>query len=91
MIHLRVGDIVTHNAQRSPDAAALIEDDRVISWRELDLGTNRLANGLASLGLVAWIVMAPPCCAARARMLATPTPGTPHCAALGDDLPFFGP
>jgi acyl-CoA synthetase (AMP-forming)/AMP-acid ligase II len=51
MIHLRVGDIVAHNARRSPDAAALIEGDRIVSWRELDLKTNRLANGLASLGL----------------------------------------
>ncbi|MFM0201509.1 AMP-binding protein [Paraburkholderia fungorum] len=51
MIHLRVGDIVTHNAGHSPDAAALIEDDRVVSWRDLDLSTNRIANGLASLGL----------------------------------------
>ena len=51
MIYLRVGDIVTHNARHSPDAAALIEGDRIISWRELDLNTNRVANGLASLGL----------------------------------------
>lgn len=50
MIHLRIGDIVAHNARRAPDAAALIEGERVIGWRDLDLATNRLANALASHG-----------------------------------------
>jgi acyl-CoA synthetase (AMP-forming)/AMP-acid ligase II len=52
MIHLRIGDIVAHNARRSPDAAALIEGERVMSWGDLDRSTNRLANALAAIGLV---------------------------------------
>ncbi|PXW24749.1 AMP-binding protein [Paraburkholderia caballeronis] len=51
MIHLRIGDIVAHNARVSPDAPALIEGERIINWRALDLDTNRIANALASLGL----------------------------------------
>ncbi|WP_246791794.1 AMP-binding protein [Burkholderia perseverans] len=52
MKYLRIGDIVTHNARHSPDATALFEGDQRIGWRDLDLSTNRLANALASLGLV---------------------------------------
>ncbi|MFL9900368.1 AMP-binding protein [Paraburkholderia fungorum] len=52
MINLRVGDLVVRNAERSPDAAALIEGDRVTSWHELDRTTNRIANGLLQAGLV---------------------------------------
>lgn len=51
MIHLRIGDIVAHNARRAPDAAALIEGERILAWRDLDRVTNRRANALASIGL----------------------------------------
>ncbi len=30
---------------------AVVDGDRALSWREFDLGTNRVANGLRSLGL----------------------------------------
>ncbi|MFT4505836.1 AMP-binding protein [Caballeronia sp. 15711] len=51
MINLRVGDLVARNAKISPDAVALIEDDQVLTWSELDRSTNRMANGLAAIGL----------------------------------------
>ncbi|WP_051482067.1 AMP-binding protein [Paraburkholderia nodosa] len=50
MMYLRIGDIVAHNARRSPDAAALIEGDRVLGWRDVDRSTNRIVNALASNG-----------------------------------------
>ena len=30
---------------------AVVDGDRVLSWREFDLGTNRVANGLNALGV----------------------------------------
>ncbi|CAN7780374.1 AMP-binding protein [Caballeronia sp. LjRoot34] len=51
MINLRVGDLVVRNAKISPDAVALIEDDRALTWSEFDRSTNRMANGLAAIKL----------------------------------------
>lgn len=42
--------IATH-AKRSPDRAAFIMNDVIVTYRELDQQTNALANGLLKLGL----------------------------------------
>jgi acyl-CoA synthetase (AMP-forming)/AMP-acid ligase II len=44
-------DILRRNALRFPRKAALVADDRVLSWAALDLRVNRLANGLLAAGL----------------------------------------
>jgi acyl-CoA synthetase (AMP-forming)/AMP-acid ligase II len=51
MTHLRVGDLVVRNAESIPEATALIEDGRNITWRQLNTDSNRLANALARLGV----------------------------------------
>jgi fatty-acyl-CoA synthase/long-chain acyl-CoA synthetase len=44
-------DVLAAHAQRAPDAPALIEGDRRLTWRELVDRRNRLANALSGLGL----------------------------------------
>jgi acyl-CoA synthetase (AMP-forming)/AMP-acid ligase II len=43
--------VVRENARRSPDSAATISGARTSTWRELDLASNRVANGLIELGI----------------------------------------
>ncbi|HEV7915016.1 MAG TPA: AMP-binding protein [Albitalea sp.] len=47
-----VGDALRATAQRHPDRAAFISDERRLSFRELDEITERLAAALLNLGLV---------------------------------------
>jgi acyl-CoA synthetase (AMP-forming)/AMP-acid ligase II len=49
--NLRVGDLLARNAGRMPGAPAVIESSGALTWRELELGANRLASGLHALGL----------------------------------------
>lgn len=44
-------DVLAAHAARNPDKPALIEGDRVWSWTEFVVRRNRLAHGLAGLGL----------------------------------------
>jgi acyl-CoA synthetase (AMP-forming)/AMP-acid ligase II len=44
-------DVIAAHAQAKPDAPALIEGERVMSWRDLLSARNRLANALAALGI----------------------------------------
>ena len=51
-------DLITGHAQTSPDRLAVIDDrpggqPRQMTFTELDLYTNRLANGIAAEGLEA--------------------------------------
>ncbi|MBV8684350.1 MAG: AMP-binding protein [Caulobacteraceae bacterium] len=46
-----------HWAREKPDAPAMIEGDRVITWKEWNDAANRLAEGLAARGLVAGDVL----------------------------------
>ena len=43
--------LIAQHARWQPDKAAVIEGDRSLTWAELDASTNRIANGLAALGL----------------------------------------
>ncbi len=43
-------DIIRHRARVDPDKAALVEGSRRLSFRELDLATNRVAHALARDG-----------------------------------------
>ncbi len=45
----RIG--ITTNAKRTPDQAALIMNDVVVTFEELDRKTNALANALLQLGI----------------------------------------
>jgi len=44
-------DILAAHAQRTPDAPALIEGERALTWRAFVERRNRLANALSGLGL----------------------------------------
>jgi fatty-acyl-CoA synthase len=44
-------DLLATHADRHPDKAALIEGDRVWSWRRLVESRNRLGRALLALGL----------------------------------------
>ena len=46
-----VGDITTRGAALYPDKAALIDGDRVVTYRQLDERANRLGHALLGLGL----------------------------------------
>ena len=46
-----LGDIPRLNARRYPDKNALIMDDDAITFRQLDLAANSLAQGLLTLGI----------------------------------------
>lgn len=48
-----VGKILTKRAMISPDREALIFNDQVFTFRQLNLRANRLAHGLSSLGVAA--------------------------------------
>ncbi|MBJ7336484.1 AMP-binding protein [Mycolicibacterium sp.] len=48
-----IGDIATNNARRYPDKRALVDADRVLTWRQVDERARRLANVLTSQGLTA--------------------------------------
>jgi len=43
--------VVRENARRSPDSTATISQGRTSTWGELDVASNRVANGLRNLGL----------------------------------------
>ncbi|MFF2045915.1 amino acid adenylation domain-containing protein [Kitasatospora sp. NPDC058170] len=45
-----VVDLIEAQAARTPDAVALVADDRRVSYRELDSAANRLAHRLRALG-----------------------------------------
>ncbi|MBV9789059.1 MAG: amino acid adenylation domain-containing protein, partial [Chloroflexi bacterium] len=47
LFHLRF----VAQAQRTPDAIALVDEDQTLSYRELDLRSNQLAHHLQSLGV----------------------------------------
>lgn len=46
-----VGDIITRTAYRFPEKVGFVFDGREYTWSEVNERVNRLANGLASLGL----------------------------------------
>ncbi|MCC6474396.1 MAG: AMP-binding protein, partial [Burkholderiales bacterium] len=48
MVH---GDLVRSMARRSPEAAAIVFEDRSFTWRQANERINRLANALVALGL----------------------------------------
>src|SRR6195952_1331672 len=51
LIHrVNVGDTLTRTAARRPDAMALVQDDRRVTYAQLDREVNRLAHGLADRG-----------------------------------------
>lgn len=43
--------VVRENARRSPDSAATISGAHTSTWHELDIASNRVANGLLDLGI----------------------------------------
>jgi long-chain acyl-CoA synthetase len=45
-----IGETLAHQARVQPNREALKVGDRVLTWRELDEGANRVANMLLSLG-----------------------------------------
>jgi acyl-CoA synthetase (AMP-forming)/AMP-acid ligase II len=45
-----IGDTLAHQARVQPNRAALKVGERVLTWRELDEGANRVANMLLALG-----------------------------------------
>lgn len=48
---MRVGDVVTRNAERSPSGPALFFEGSVLTWSDLNTKVNRLASGLAAMGV----------------------------------------
>lgn len=48
---VNVGDMLTRTAWRRPDAEALVDGDRRVTYRELNTLTNRLANTLLARGI----------------------------------------
>jgi acyl-CoA synthetase (AMP-forming)/AMP-acid ligase II len=46
-----IPELIAQHGQWQAEKPALLQDDCRRSWRELDLATNRVANGLAALGL----------------------------------------
>ena len=48
---LLIGEILAHAARAAPDAIAATLDDDAITFGEFDAAANRIANGLASLGI----------------------------------------
>jgi long-chain acyl-CoA synthetase len=52
LIHrVNVGDSLTRSAARSPDAVALVQGARRLSYREFNTRVNRLANALVGAGM----------------------------------------
>jgi fatty-acyl-CoA synthase len=48
---LTIADWTERWARERPDAPAVLQDDRIVTWRELDAGANRYARWAKSLGL----------------------------------------
>jgi long-chain acyl-CoA synthetase len=48
---IAIGDILVRGARRNGDKTAIVDDGRRLSYRELDLATNRFANALLAAGL----------------------------------------
>jgi acyl-CoA synthetase (AMP-forming)/AMP-acid ligase II len=48
---LRIGDLLARNFKLRPNEIALIQDDHLISWRDLGNTANRTASGFEQLGL----------------------------------------
>lgn len=46
-----IPDLIAQHARWQPARPAVIEGDRTLTWAEFDAATNRVANGLAALGL----------------------------------------
>ena len=44
-------DLLAQHAARQPDAIALVEDDRALTWRDMVARRNRLAHALLGLGV----------------------------------------
>lgn len=52
LIHrINVGDSLTRTARRAPDASALVEGERRLTYAELNASVNRVANALTARGL----------------------------------------
>jgi acyl-CoA synthetase (AMP-forming)/AMP-acid ligase II len=52
LIHrVNVGDSLTRSAARSPDAIALVQGDRRLTYREFNTRVNRMANALVTSGM----------------------------------------
>src|ERR1700728_872243 len=47
---LRIGDLLARNDKLRPNEIALIQDDRIVSWRELASGASRIASGFERVG-----------------------------------------
>src|SRR5687768_985150 len=47
-----LGDTLRRSARRSPDRLALQFEDRIWTYAELDADVNRVAHGLAAIGIV---------------------------------------
>ena len=48
---IAIGDILVRGARRNGDKTALVDDGKRLSYRELDLASNRVANALVAAGL----------------------------------------
>ena len=55
---VNVGDMLTRSAARSPDALAVVDGERRLTYRQLNAFTNRTANAISSLGYVRGDVLA---------------------------------
>jgi len=52
MTHTLVHELLQRSAARSPDATAVVDGDRSLTYAELDARANRVAHALRDLGLV---------------------------------------
>lgn len=48
---MNLGNCIRFWSRWSPDGECIVVDDQAVTWSELDDRTNRLANGLAALGM----------------------------------------
>ena len=55
---VNVGDMLTRSAARSPDALAVVDGERRLTYRQFNAFTNRTANAISSLGYVRGDVLA---------------------------------
>ncbi|MEV5829765.1 AMP-binding protein [Spirillospora sp. NPDC052242] len=51
--HMTFGDVIREHRRSFADSVALVDGDLRLTWSELDVRTNRLANALASAGVKA--------------------------------------
>jgi len=49
--HLSIPELFAHQVERTPDAVALMAEDRLLTYRELDREADRLAHRLLAAGL----------------------------------------